>query len=138
MDGLPPEEIIERMKQILRQELRPYQLQFAEWRERLSALVKLAVSQPGSTSDDMFRATVVLTHAYLEDFLRTLAAVLLPLADEKTLNDVPLVGSGQRPENFFLGKLVPYRDKCLEDVIRDSVAQTAILPPVGNTAPEAK
>jgi HEPN superfamily RiboL-PSP-like protein len=79
--------------------------------------------QRRETSDDIFRAIVVLTHAYLEDFLRTLAKAFLPMADERTINDVPLVGLGStgRAEKFLLGKLIQHKGKLIEDVIRESV-----------------
>ena len=74
-------------------------------------------------AQDILRASVVLTHAYLEDFLRTLAAALLPLAEENRLNGIPLAGIGGRPEKFFLGKLAKHKGKTVDEVIRNSVSE---------------
>lgn len=51
---------------------------------------------------DILRAAVVLVHATLEDLLRSMAATLLPFADEATLNTIPLAGTGSpgRAEKF--------------------------------------
>jgi len=73
-------------------------------------------------SEEILRAVVVLNHAYLEDFLRSVALWLLPIANEDALNDVPLVGTSGRAENFQLGKLARHRGKKIDDVIRESVA----------------
>jgi hypothetical protein len=61
----------------------------------------------------------------LEDFLRSLALVLLPIADEQVLDGVPLAGLGKsgRPEKFFLGKLGRHRGKSVDDVIKESVSE---------------
>ena len=72
---------------------------------------------------EMLRASVVLTHAHLEDYLRTLAETLLPEADEDTLNAVPLVGLPGRAEKFPLGKLVRHKGKTVDDVLRESVRE---------------
>jgi hypothetical protein len=61
------------------------------------------------TAEDILRAAVVLLHAHLEDFLRTVASALLPAGDESCLNAIPLAGVTGRPEKFFLGKLVHHR-----------------------------
>src|SRR5204863_301692 len=89
---------------------------------RLSRLIE-ASREGTSTSDDILRAVVVLTHAYLEDFLRTIATRLLPVADEKTLNQVPLVGCAGDKGKFTLGKLAQYRGKMVDDVLRASVEE---------------
>jgi hypothetical protein len=72
---------------------------------------------------DILRAGVVLLHASLEDFLRSLAAVFLPAAEEKVLDSIPLVGTVQtgHPEKFFLGKLAVHRGKKVDNVIAESV-----------------
>lgn len=74
---------------------------------------------------DILRAAIVLLHASLEDFLRSLAAVFLPAAEEEVLNSVPLVGTERsgRPEKFLLGKLAAHRGKTVDDVIKESVEQ---------------
>jgi hypothetical protein len=62
-------------------------------------------------SHEILRAVVVLNHAYLEDFMRTLALAFLPTANENALDRVPLAGLGQvdRAEKFFLGKLARHQ-----------------------------
>ena len=70
---------------------------------------------------EVLRAAVVLTHAYLEDYLRTIAEALLPEGNENALNAIPLVGIGDRPEKFLLGKLVHHRNKRVAEVLRESV-----------------
>ena len=91
--------------------------------ERAFGLVLAAATfeDPGAR-DDVLRAAVVFGHALLEDSLRTLAANLLPRQNESTLNDVPLAGlnNNGRPEKFLLGKLVSYKGKLVDDVIRES------------------
>ena len=72
---------------------------------------------------DLLRAAVVLTHASLEDYLRTLSSTFLPFADEETLNQIPLYGlqKGRNPKQFLLGKLSMHRGKTIDEVIQDSV-----------------
>jgi len=71
---------------------------------------------------DILRAAVVLLHASLEDFLRTLSRVRLPAASEDVLNSIPIAGSGSsRAEKFALGKLCAFRGKTVDDVIKQSV-----------------
>jgi hypothetical protein len=48
---------------------------------------------------DLLRAAVVFLHATLEDFLRYVASPYLPQGSEDSLNDIPLVGIRDRPEN---------------------------------------
>jgi RiboL-PSP-HEPN len=74
-------------------------------------------------SQDILRAAVVLTHAHLEEFLRTIARLLLPVADENCLNEVPLAGLGGRKEKFLLGKLVQHKGKLVDDLLKESVAE---------------
>lgn len=92
--------------------------------DRVLSFIKIAIKVPESV-DDILRAAVVLNHAYLEDFLRTLGTVFLPNADVSVLDNVPLAGSGtrNRTEKFSLGKLAQYRGKMVDDVIRISVLE---------------
>jgi hypothetical protein len=73
------------------------------------------------SSQEMLRAVVVMTHAYLEDFIRTLAEALLPLAGEEALNGIPLAGTFGRADAFRLGKLVRHRNKTVDGLIRESI-----------------
>jgi len=74
-----------------------------------------------SKYSDLLRAAVVFTHAALEDFLRSLASVYLPYADEKVLDKIPLAGSEGHTEKFCLGKLAPHRKKTIDELIKLSV-----------------
>jgi RiboL-PSP-HEPN len=129
-DDNPPEvspefrQALEEMKERFRQDLQTYLDLVKTSIDRILNFVKIAVKAPES-ADDIFRATVVLIHAYLEDFLRTLGTAFLADADVSVLDDVPLVGSGTkgRAEKFFLGKLAQHRGKMVDDVIRDSVSE---------------
>ncbi len=97
---------------------------------RLGKLGLVKTSRDGS--EDILRAVVVLTHASLEDCLRTVAGIFLPYAEEKVLDDIPLAGLGGRPEKFFLGKLTKHRGKTVESVIQDSVSQYLTRETYGN------
>jgi hypothetical protein len=92
---------------------------------RAENLIHMVKADDEAANSELFRAVVVLTHAYLEDFLRALGSALLPVADEKALNEVPLVGLCRtgRAEKFFLGKLVKHRGKSVDDLIRESVSE---------------
>ena len=72
---------------------------------------------------DVLRAAVVVLHATLEDFVRTISHALLPMQDEGILNKVPLSGMGNhgRAEKFLLGKLVQFRGKKVDEVLATSV-----------------
>jgi len=72
---------------------------------------------------EMQRAAVVLTHAYLEDFLRTIAEVLLPECDENSLKVIPLAGLPGRPEKFHVGTLVQHKGKTVDELLRQSVRE---------------
>jgi hypothetical protein len=100
---------------------------------RVTNLVTLWLSLKRSTEfssntavDEILRASVVFTHATLEDFLRTLAAKLLPEAGEQILNQIPLIGmdtpSG-RAEKFSLGRLAKLKGQTVDQVIADSVSK---------------
>lgn len=70
---------------------------------------------------DVLRSTVVLLHASLEDFLRSLAYWKLPSAGKATLDDIALVGLGPNPKKFFLGELDAHRGKSVDELITESV-----------------
>lgn len=96
-------------------------------------IVAEQISKPGALPDltdrrketvqDILRAAVVLIHAELEEYLRTIARALLPEGNESCLNEIPLAGLGGRREKFLLGKLVQHKGKFIDDVLRDSVAE---------------
>jgi RiboL-PSP-HEPN len=108
-----------------------FQKRLAENQQRVAKLVELyiALRKHGDFSEnleteDILRASVVLLHATLEDFLRTIAANFLPEeADSETLNTIPLKGTrkSRNPEKFFLGALSQFKDETVRQVIKDSV-----------------
>jgi hypothetical protein len=128
------------IKQVLEKEiesgLNPYFDRIDRGLFRLFRLVAAAVSMRAvavemkatadqnyiDVSDEVLRSVVVLNHAYLEDFLRTLALTFLPISSESDLNKVPLAGTEGRAEKFYLGALAKHRGKTVEQLIRESVS----------------
>jgi hypothetical protein len=107
--------------------LRPYFKRIEENIDRAVSLLQLfehlsEIEAEGR--DDLLRAAVVFIHAYLEDFLRTLASELLPVGDENCLKDIPLAGAGSfgRSEKFVLAQLAQHRGKTVDDLLRLSVS----------------
>jgi len=91
--------------------------------DRLIAIYKATAPADGRDASDILRAAVVLLHASLEDYLRSVAAAYLPLAAPEVLNEVPLTGQGrERPEKFLLGALVPFRGQTVDQIIERSVS----------------
>ena len=131
----PPISIGEQLNSAIRRVIGPYIDQQTEGIDRIATLlsVTLMILQPTSlpltdrqkqdVAQEILRAAVVLIHAQLEEFLRTMARVLLPEADESCLNEIPLVGLGGRKEKFFLGKLVQHKGKFVDELLRDSVSE---------------
>lgn len=72
---------------------------------------------------DLLRATVVLTHSTLEDFLRSLMAWKLPTAAAARMNQIPLVGTSAtgRRTKFELGELLLHRPQTIDHVITLSI-----------------
>lgn len=122
-------------KQVISEQARdaiaPYAKRLQENVGRALNLVRLWASLKQSAEfssnpaiDDILRASVVFTHATLEDFLRTLAAKLLPGAGEQILNQIPLIGrdtSSGRAEKFSLGQLAKLKGKTVDEVVADSI-----------------
>jgi len=106
-----------------RLELGPYYSHLSESLRRTRNLLSKTRTGDQDVNDDIVRAIVVLTHAYLEDFLRTLARTLLPEASESVLNGIPLAGSSGRAEKFQLGALSRHRGRTVEQLIKDSVSE---------------
>jgi hypothetical protein len=98
----PPEtEARHYLSAIVRQELLQYLELQKEALDRITELLSAAewirnrgpskvLSGPSLDDQEILRAAVVLTHAYLEDFVRTIARNLLPHADTKSLDKVPV------------------------------------------------
>jgi len=79
--------------------------------------------------EDVLRATVVLMHASVEDFLRVIAEARLPLAEPEVLDKVPFSVKGATSEKIQLGFLARHRGKSvnevIEQVVRDHLARTS-------------
>ncbi len=118
-------EDLKRIQKFATEKLAPYIAIMNENIERVGKLVTAASQLDGPIRQEILRSVIVLTHAFLEDFLRTIAINLLPEQNENVLNDIPLagLGSGGRAEKFYLGKLASHRGKAIDDVIRESVSQ---------------
>lgn len=72
---------------------------------------------------DILRATVVLMHSTLEDYLRSLLRWKLPDAGKERINKIPLVGSAGRQTKFELGELITYREKTVQQVVESSIQE---------------
>ena len=72
---------------------------------------------------DVLRSAVVLIHASLEDFLRSLARSYLPKARPEVMNAIPLKGGGRsgRPGKFSMGDLAEHRGKTVDELIEESI-----------------
>ena len=71
---------------------------------------------------DVLRASLVLLHAGVEDYLRSLLIWKIDEFDEDTLGNFRLAdGSRHLKEKMTIGELSQYRDKSVAQVIRDSV-----------------
>ena len=112
------------LERAVERDLKPYLRLISENFNRTMSLVQEADRLKAEISSEILRAVIVLNHAYLEDFLRTLAFAFLPIAGEKALEGVPLAGIGraERAEKFYLGKLLQHRGKSVDDVILESVS----------------
>jgi hypothetical protein len=71
----------------------------------------------------MVRACIVLAHASLEDYLRTLAMLRLPDLDGKFWSQLPLAGTGGRETRFSLAQLSAHRAKGVDEVLRESLGE---------------
>jgi len=110
---------------------REVETQFRENLERVRNLMKIytktsvaaGTGRRAVRSSDVLRAAVVLLHATLEDFMRTLSRHLLPTQEEAVLNKIPLSGTADhgRPEKFSLGKLAQFRGMTVDTVLAKSV-----------------
>ncbi|PJZ82991.1 hypothetical protein CH364_18535 [Leptospira harrisiae] len=100
--------------------------------ERSEELIKVyiqSVSGKGRKSvkqTDVLRAAVVFLHASLEDLLRSVLKYTYPInASKDFINEIPLTGiqKGGRPEKFFLGALLDFRGKLVDDVVKQSITE---------------
>lgn len=73
---------------------------------------------------DILRAALVLLHASMEDFLRSLLIWKIPMAGKELVDAYPLAGSDRkRAEKFMLGALVAHRGMSVDDLITKSIVE---------------
>lgn len=85
---------------------------------------KASPKRPTVKEADILRAAVVFLHSALEDYLRGILSDLLPqIGDEAAINGIALIDTQDRAEKFYMGKLLPYKDKTVASLISDSVRQ---------------
>lgn len=97
--------------------------------ERVENLINLyskkkGKGRRGAHDTDVLRAAVVLLHASLEDFLRSLARWIIPETTEPSILDkysFPGDSSPKRPEKVSLGYLLAFKGKTIDSVIRQAV-----------------
>ncbi len=70
--------------------------------------------------DDLLRATVVLLHSILEDFLRTSAIMTWKDQEFILKGNIPLIGSYDS-KKFHLGDLISHNGKSVRSLIRESI-----------------
>lgn len=78
-----------------------------------------------TNSLDILRATTVLAHSTLEDYLRNLLNWKLAEQNKEKINHIPLVGTSEigRATKFTLGELVMHRGKTIDEVIKSSITE---------------
>jgi hypothetical protein len=105
-------------------------VRFYEQKTRVENLITLYELHVGSKakgrkttpSADILRAAVVLLHATFEEMCRAVEKHMLPYATKEAINSVPLKGTGDRGQasKFFLGELLPFRGRTVDDLILES------------------
>ena len=125
------EEILRDVRQFIEERRPEFEARAARFQRYMALAIEAqkritklgSLSSQIENSDELLRAIVVLNHAYLEDFLRTLGREVLPDRGEAALSDVPLAKSGGRKEKFHLGSLSQFMGYTVDDVINESVAE---------------
>jgi len=87
---------------------------------------------------DVLRSSVVMLHATLEDFLRTVSESKLPLASKDVLDDIPLYGQEGKAKKYSLGDLASHREDTVSGLIEKSVSQYLERSNYNNTTEIAK
>lgn len=72
-------------------------------------------------TSDLLRAVVVLTHACMEDTLRTVGKYALPAASREALDDIPFYVGGRSAQKVSLGYMTEYRGQTVEMLIAHTV-----------------
>lgn len=78
-----------------------------------------------TNSLDILRATTVLAHSTLEDYLRNILNWKLPLQNREKINHIPLIGTSEigRATKFTLGDLFVHKGKTIDAVIHSSISE---------------
>ena len=78
---------------------------------------------------DMLRAATVFLHSSFEEYFRRVLIEWLPVkGSEETLKTIPIsLKAGKRAEKLFLNDLAHYRDRSVNDIIEESVAESMKL-----------
>jgi len=76
--------------------------------------------RPSVEEADLLRAAVVLLHAALEDLLRSIEEVRLPLAAPRAFTRIPFPGT-RSAEKITLVELAAFRGQAVDDVFRLAV-----------------
>lgn len=94
--------------------------------DNLLNVYKAATNGPGrkhTHSSDVLRASVVLLHATLEDYLRNLLLWKLPEATQDVLKKIPLKYDIDKSKHSFdFGDLFDHKEKTVDSVLRESIA----------------
>ena len=99
--------------------LQPYLNRLKESAQRAVSLVELSLKVQSAGGrpfevEDLLRAAVVLSHAHLDDLLRTLAIELLPEGSEDSMKDIKV----------SLGTLVRHKGKLVDEALPAVVSET--------------
>lgn len=79
-------------------------------------------SDDGLDAGEVLRAAVVLLHASLEDFLRSIASDHLPRTDNEFIKGIPLAGQ-PRSGKYTISDLLQHRGKSIDTVLHESIDQ---------------
>jgi hypothetical protein len=88
-------------------------------------LAGFAVELPQETeeqqriADDIVRAAIVLAHAALDDFIRSIGRVRYARLKGQLLKDVPL--PGEKDTKFNLAAIAEYGDRTVDELIQESL-----------------
>lgn len=77
--------------------------------------------RPSVREGEILRAAVILLHATLEDFFRTLGSMRLASATPEVLSQIPFAGGDGRKTALMLGDLASHRGRMVEEFLSDSV-----------------
>lgn len=84
--------------------------------------VKTSPKRPTVKEGDVLRAAVVFLHSALENYLRGVITEWLPTrGNKKALDGISLPTSENRAEKFFLGSLLEFSGRNVDDLISEAV-----------------